>query len=337
MQLLCNVDQAAAIRNGFNASSTVTLDVDIPSLTDPEREIIAERFCDGKLRDFNLEKPTPEGLREAMQKAITAQEEARKGKATREQKAREYVMRVVQARETAKTGTMAFVSAIRDSTGNIVKGRHGFDRGMCGCASYSRFLPCGGPSYTTAEQAEAMKNSVEYQEWIKELNEKTNEAEEAALKVAEEDLLNKEAGVKAAQEKEELHDHLRMAVIVQKGTELQKTRLERGLLDIRAESLAILCADFGTPKVSGCTLSESEDQENVEYSKKQTLTDKEMALVLELEKIEGVKSVELRDLEMEPDEDEDGDTGDEDRRTEAWVTVVRSGLQFRQDFLIAWD
>ena len=69
MTIQCTVNQPEAIRRGFNAASTVKLEVDIATLEKPHRELIAEKFDAGVLR-LTIPQPDMAGLLETLNKEI---------------------------------------------------------------------------------------------------------------------------------------------------------------------------------------------------------------------------------------------------------------------------
>jgi len=69
MTIQCTVNQPEAIRRGFNAASTVKLEVDMTTLEKPHRELIAEKFDSGVLR-LTIPQPDMAGLLETLNKEI---------------------------------------------------------------------------------------------------------------------------------------------------------------------------------------------------------------------------------------------------------------------------
>ena len=89
MQLNCKLNQCEAIRRGYNASSSIKLEVDPSSLTQLERDTLADHFNAG---DYNpnlaaalLNEPTLEGLKESL--ACIANDKAQKADALERKKA----------------------------------------------------------------------------------------------------------------------------------------------------------------------------------------------------------------------------------------------------------
>jgi hypothetical protein len=73
MQLNCPINQAEAIRRGFDTSSTVKLEIDPALLTQDQRDLLAIKFKDGAYEaygDDRLPTPTHDGLVESLEKQI---------------------------------------------------------------------------------------------------------------------------------------------------------------------------------------------------------------------------------------------------------------------------
>lgn len=80
MKLRIAVDQRQAIRLGFNANSTVLIDLDVSQLHQTVRDFIADRFLEGMLladpkdkkSKLTISRPDLQGLMEAIEAAMKA-------------------------------------------------------------------------------------------------------------------------------------------------------------------------------------------------------------------------------------------------------------------------
>ena len=86
MQIQCDINQTDAIRRGFNASSTAKIEVDITTLTQPQRDALARRFSDGKLKYPTLSEPTITGFLEALDAKAAEDAKEKQEKEEREAK-----------------------------------------------------------------------------------------------------------------------------------------------------------------------------------------------------------------------------------------------------------
>ena len=73
MQIKCPINQAEAIRRGFDTNSSIKLEVDPGLLSQARRDVLARRFNSGEYEvygDDRLPEPTVDGLLEALDKVI---------------------------------------------------------------------------------------------------------------------------------------------------------------------------------------------------------------------------------------------------------------------------
>ena len=83
MTIQCDINQTVAISRGHNASSTAKIEVDVTTLTQPQREALAKRFEDGRLKYPKLSEPTLAGFLEALDReSLSDAEDAKKSAAT---------------------------------------------------------------------------------------------------------------------------------------------------------------------------------------------------------------------------------------------------------------
>lgn len=115
MQIICLVDQKEAIRRGFDASSTVKLDVNPAGLSEAQRVELAKHFADGKLFGWAIPTPDFKGLLEVLDAAVAESEKA--DKLLQENKAAQdaRIAQLVAARKTI--GVRHVVQIAREGNG----------------------------------------------------------------------------------------------------------------------------------------------------------------------------------------------------------------------------
>lgn len=81
MQLTCKVNQAEAIRRGFDANSTVKLEIDPAALSAEERATLADNFSSGEFkqgcRECPIPEPSVEGFLETLRLLVVAESETK--------------------------------------------------------------------------------------------------------------------------------------------------------------------------------------------------------------------------------------------------------------------
>ena len=112
MQLTCKVNQAEAIRRGFDTNSTVKLEIDPATLTQEQRETLAGKFKNGEFEVYGdncLPEPTLSGLIESLDK-ITSD---RKAEAAKKEKTKQDLL----ARFDANPRDIVFYTDFNDAAG----------------------------------------------------------------------------------------------------------------------------------------------------------------------------------------------------------------------------
>lgn len=75
MQITCFVNQTEAIRRGFDANSTVKIEVNPADLSQEQRDVLASKFSNGSYNNHYLKEPTLKGLMESLDSVAAAANE----------------------------------------------------------------------------------------------------------------------------------------------------------------------------------------------------------------------------------------------------------------------
>lgn len=325
MQLTCNIDQAEAIRRGHSANSTVKLDFDPADLTQEERNTLALHFNDGRLINTGsavLPEPTLQGLKEGLAAIASATAAWEQEQREREQRKFDSDMEIIRARQTHPAA--GHVHAYRGDNGIIVLTENSY----LGEAGYRETEP-----YTylrTTDFSEKAKATPEYQSWRADLEAFNAAAKrEAERRVIEKCLHTCEESDIEAERVKSVSEYF-AGVIRNQGTPMQITRLDRGLIDVSKEASAILTkALIANPR----NLKPATIPDGFEYSaeSKSSLTDEEMALVLEYETATPPSSGRIEKVTIYPTDD-----SEEFSRCELEITMPHVlGIILRRRFVVA--
>lgn len=153
MQLTCKVNQAEAIRRGFNTSSTIKLDIDPATLTPEERATLADNFSSGEFKqgysDGQIPEPTVDGFLETLRQLVAKSNEDKEKEKERYTKSVAIASDSFAKRQTTSRSPQIFANLI---DGEVkICGQYEGEANTRGRSSYQCLEPynCYGGSATT--------------------------------------------------------------------------------------------------------------------------------------------------------------------------------------------
>ena len=338
MQITCKVNQAEAIRRGFDCPSTVKLEINPADLTQDERETLALLFAKGELNDrllhssLELNEPTVAALREMLATYVARKQQIDEDLRRHEAEVMAEAMEIITSKKTQQSTRSTY--AWKNTKGVIALTDNSLgDPGYKASYSYP-FLQPYSPGRSSNALTQALK-SPEGIAWLAELDATNASALAAAeARVLEDCRLTCEKSDAKAARRAALAAYWD-TTIREHGTALQIERLNRGLIDAQQEARAILVQQL-IQNPDGLPLAHS-DPANREYEDKTPLTDEDMALILRYEAATPGSSAELITCTYSPAHDPyEEDTPEVETTTELWLTLPHNhGIDLRQHFVVA--
>lgn len=263
MQVQVKINQPEAIRRGFNAHSTTRLEVDVATLTQPQRDILAERFKNGELEFQSSPDGWYAGLRQTdvaglveYLDACVAHESAKKEQQAIADKAREAKREEWQAL-LRQPDDEFIVKGVQEGwlypSGNVgTLGTEAYNVRDIKADLWDRKVP----SYTTfssdwSDTNYGMDAYLSKSEAVTAIVHSHNQpiygahhAEQSAIKAQKE--------CEKTARKERLDAQLRDA-IARLGTDAQKGRLAAGMLDLNEEAIPLIEQEMFAPTAEFAT------------------------------------------------------------------------------------
>lgn len=330
MKLTCNINQAEAIRQGFEPHSTAVIEIDLATLSTEERDVLASHYHEGifgtsKNQPFSLNSPSVESVSEKLQRLITARDKKIASEEAELQRKIQHTQTSFADRTTRSINQNYFASAnTPDEDPQTGEGQIGKVR-MDAYATASILEPWIDGYYGHTPTAQELLASPEGQGWLAELEALNQQAAEKAIAAAKESLARKFA----KQAVKEAREAYRRQAVIDHGTAMQIERMNRNLTDWPEEANEILRNLHISNPDQLAVIPQSRINEG-QFA--DVITDEEMAIVLRYE--EASPGSECRIVDVDSGCDGHGDEIPAERWLHVQLTLDHE-LELTRQFAIA--